>query len=111
MIVFGEDALVERSPGPLQKVDKLESVPPRSFTDIAKAVRLAVGLFPEGAQRRIVLFTDGNENLGNGAGEANVAAANDIPIDVVPLKSSAARRCWWRACRCPSASRRRSPSM
>ena len=89
VIVFGEDALVERSPGPLQKVDKLESVPQRNFTDIAKAVRLAVGLFPEGAQRRIVLFTDGNENLGNGAGEANVAAANDIPIDVVPLKSSA----------------------
>jgi uncharacterized membrane protein/secreted protein with Ig-like and vWFA domain len=89
VIVFGEDALVERSPGPLQKVEKLESVPRRSFTDIAKAVRLAVGLFPEGAQRRIVLFTDGNENLGNGAGEANVAAANEIPIDVVPLTPSA----------------------
>ncbi len=86
VIVFGEDALVERPPGPLPRIDKLESAPARSFTDISKAIRLAVGLFPEGTQRRIVLFTDGNENLGSAGADATVAGANDIPVDVVPLR-------------------------
>lgn len=89
IVVFGEDALVERSPGPLDKVEKLESAPARGYTDISKAIRLASGLFPEGSQKRIVLFTDGNQNLGNAASEASAAAANEIPIDVVPLNSAA----------------------
>jgi uncharacterized membrane protein/type II secretory pathway pseudopilin PulG len=84
--VFGDDALVERAPGPLTRVDRLESVPSRSYTDLSRAIRLAVGLFPEGTQRRLVIFTDGNENLGSALADANVAAANDIPVDIVPLE-------------------------
>lgn len=87
VIVFGDDALVERVPGPMAPLPKLESAPNRSYTDLSKAIRLAVGLFPEGSQRRLVLLTDGNENLGNSLTDANIAAANDIPIDVVSLKT------------------------
>lgn len=88
LIVFGDEALVERSPAEAFRVEKLESAPSRGYTDLSKAIRLAVGLFPEGSQRRLVVFTDGNENLGNAISEANIASANDIPIDIIPLKSA-----------------------
>lgn len=87
VVVFGEDALVERAPSAaLTRVERLESAPRRGFTDVSKALRLAAGLFPEGGRRRIVLFTDGNENLGSAATEASAAAADGIPVDVVSLK-------------------------
>ena len=87
VVVFGEEALVEAAPGPANRIDRLDSTPRRTFTDISRAIRLAVGLFPEGTERRIVLFTDANENLGNAAGDARMAAAAEIPIDVVPLRA------------------------
>ena len=90
VVVFGEEALVEMAPGPADRVDRLDSTPRRTFTDISRAIRLAVGLFPEGTERRIVLFTDANENLANAAGDARMAAAAEIPIDVVPLRADTA---------------------
>jgi uncharacterized membrane protein/Mg-chelatase subunit ChlD len=88
LIVFADEALVERPPAEALRVDALESAPPRGYTDISRAIRLATGLFPEGTQKRLVIFTDGNENLGNAITDANIAAANDITIDLVPLSSS-----------------------
>lgn len=85
VVVFGEEALVEEPPGPLQQLTSLVSVPGRGFSDVGAAIRLASGLFPEGAQRRLVLFSDGNENLGASASDARSAAANGITIDTVPL--------------------------
>jgi hypothetical protein len=41
--------------------------------------------FPEGTGKRIVLFSDGNENLGNAEEQANLAKQNGVQIDVVPL--------------------------
>ena len=55
-------------------------------TDIAAALRMAMASFPEGFARRIVLVTDGNENLGNVNEEIEIAAANKIAIDVVPIE-------------------------
>jgi len=56
-----------------------------NYTDIAAAIKLAVASFPEGTGRRLVLISDGNENLGNAEEQARVAAANGVQIDVVPL--------------------------
>jgi len=54
-------------------------------TDIAAGLRMAMATFPEGFARRIVLLSDGNENVGNVLAEADTAAASGIAIDVVPL--------------------------
>jgi uncharacterized membrane protein len=58
----------------------------RNLTDIGGAIRLALASFPEGAARRILLISDGNENRGNAENEARTAKINGVPIDVVPLK-------------------------
>lgn len=55
------------------------------YTDIAAALKLALASFPEGTGKRIVLLSDGNENLGNAEEQARIAEKNGVQIDVVPL--------------------------
>ena len=55
------------------------------YTDIAAALKLAFASFPEGTGKRVVLISDGNENLGSAEPQARIAQRNDIQIDVVPL--------------------------
>ena len=56
-----------------------------TYTDIAAALKLAMASFPEGVRKRIVLFSDGNENLGNAVEQAELARRNGVQIDTVPL--------------------------
>ncbi|HEX4589110.1 MAG TPA: VWA domain-containing protein [Gemmataceae bacterium] len=58
-----------------------------TYTDIAAAIKLALASFPEGTAKRIVLISDGNENLGNAEEQARIAKQNGVQIDVVPLAS------------------------
>lgn len=55
------------------------------YTDIAAALKLAMASFPEGTGKRIVLVSDGNENLGNAEEQAAVARQNGVEIDTVAL--------------------------
>jgi uncharacterized membrane protein len=56
-----------------------------NYTDIAAAIKLALASFPEGTGKRIILLSDGNENLGNAEEQARVAKLNGAQIDAVPL--------------------------
>jgi uncharacterized membrane protein/Mg-chelatase subunit ChlD len=62
----------------------LSNAPDR--TDIAAGLRMAMAAFPDGFSRRIVLLTDGNQNIGDLAEEIRNAAANKVAVDVVPLE-------------------------
>src|SRR5262249_23669089 len=56
-----------------------------NYTDIAAAIKLALASFPEGTGKRIILISDGNENLGNAEEQARIAKLNGAQIDVIPL--------------------------
>jgi len=85
VLVFGQEALLDTLPVPDLKVKQFLSVPSTNHTDIAQAIRLALAAFPPGSAKKIVLFSDGNENLGNAMEEALIAESNDAVIDVVPM--------------------------
>ena len=80
IVAFGGDALVERLPSDLAELDRLASTPVRGATDIGAALRLAGALFPDDAQKRIVLLSDGNDTTGSGQTEAALAAARGIQV-------------------------------
>ena len=52
----------------------------RTGTDIGRAIEVAVGAFQDGAQRRVVLLTDGRENLGDARAAAAVARSLGVEI-------------------------------
>lgn len=80
IVAFGGDALVERLPSDLEEIDRIASTPVRGATDIGAALRLAGALFPDDAQKRIVLLSDGNDTTGSGQTEAALAAARGIQV-------------------------------
>ncbi len=87
LIVFGKQPRLELPPSDAPRFN-LPSLPPArdgNYTDIGAALKMALASFPEDAAKRIVLISDGNENLGNAAKEAQLARSMGVQIDVVPL--------------------------
>ncbi|MFM8321307.1 MAG: VWA domain-containing protein [Chloroflexota bacterium] len=84
IVVFGEQALVERlaSEGPLAQI---ASVPVTTRTDIAAALQLAQALLPPEGAKRLVLLSDGRQNLGQALQQAELAASSEIELTYVPL--------------------------
>ncbi len=86
VVVFGQDALVERMASEDPLFADLSSVPVTVRTDIASALQLAMALFPDEGAKRLVLLSDGRENLGEALAQAELAAAHEIAVDYVPLR-------------------------
>ena len=88
VIVFGRDAAIEIPPfdDSVQIPPAIESVLDPENTNLAGAMRLAQASFPEDAAKRIVIVSDGNENLGDALKQAQAVAGSGIGIDVVPIR-------------------------
>lgn len=89
LILFGRRPRLEfpatNAPAFQFRLRESASVIDGTYTDIAAALKLAFASFPEGTGKRIILLSDGNENLGNALEQARVAVQNGVQIDVVPL--------------------------
>jgi Mg-chelatase subunit ChlD len=85
VVVFGANALVERVPTGLTQIGRINSVPIATRTNIQDAVQLGIALLPADTQKRLVLLSDGGENIGQAAEAARLAAVRGVPLDVVPL--------------------------
>ncbi len=85
VLVFGSEASIESSVTNAVDVKKIYSVVSTERSDIAAAIRLGTAAFPESGQRRLVLFSDGNENAGNALDALMAAKPLGVSIDVVPL--------------------------
>ena len=85
VVVFGEDALVERLASEESNLSRISSVPVSTRTDIASALQLGLALFPDEGAKRLVLLSDGRENLSFALRQAELAALQDIELQYVPL--------------------------
>ena len=87
-IVFGRDAAIEIPPydDNVQMAPKIESIFDPEYTNIAAAMKLAQASFPEDAAKRIVIISDGNQNLGNAVEQAQGLAQAGVGIDVMPVR-------------------------
>ncbi len=85
VLVFGSEAGIESSINPIVNVEKIHAVVGTERTDLAGAIRLGTAAFPETGQKRLVLLTDGNENVGDAFGAVLAAKPLGVSVDVVPL--------------------------
>lgn len=81
IVAFGEEAVVERLPSDVRALDRIASTPVRGASDVGAALRLAAALFPDDAQKRIVLLSDGNDTTGQGQREAALAADRGVQVE------------------------------
>jgi len=85
MIVFGSEANIETTANTAVEDAKIYAVVATERTDIAGAIRLGTAAFPETGQKRLVLMSDGNENIGDAMGAVLAARQLGVTMDVVPM--------------------------
>ena len=85
VIVFGSEAGIDRMPNLAIAKQKIEAVVGTERTDLAAAIRLGTAAFPESGQKRLVLMTDGNENVGDAMAAILAAKPLGVTVDVVPM--------------------------
>lgn len=86
VVVFGQDALVERLATEDNTLPGFTSVPVSFRTDIAGAIQLGLALFPDQGAKRLVLLSDGRQNLGKAVEQAELAIAHGIELSYIPLE-------------------------
>jgi uncharacterized membrane protein/Mg-chelatase subunit ChlD len=91
IIVFGREANIEIPPlEDVREIKALKSLESylelrTDATNLASALKLAAASFAEDSAKRIVLISDGNENLGDAKTLAHSLQGSGIGIDVVPV--------------------------
>lgn len=87
LVAFGKTPALEVPLSPDFAPRGLHSDLNAAFSNIADALQFALGKFPAEGQQKIVLFTDGNQNLGDAAETATLAASLGVQIYPVSLPS------------------------
>ncbi len=85
VVVFGQDALIEKPVNKDRLFENPSNAPGTNYTNIAEAVRLGTSMLPSDSQRRLILVSDGNQNLDEVRNAAKLAAAAGVQIDVLPV--------------------------
>lgn len=87
VVVFGRDAATEVPPldAPWQ-LSKIESVVDPRFSNLEGALAMAEASFPPDSAKRVVIVSDGNQNVGDVAAQAERMLKSGTGIDVVPIR-------------------------
>lgn len=83
--VFAADAALESTAQARVDLQKIHAIVGTDRTDIAAAIRLGTAAFPETGQKRLVLLSDGNENIGDAGAAVLAARSLGVTLDVLPL--------------------------
>ncbi|MBV9850528.1 MAG: VWA domain-containing protein [Armatimonadetes bacterium] len=85
VIVFGRTAFVEDAPSSsLSNVDGLRRSVAGDATDLRDALRTAQTVFGTGTGKKIVILSDGNENIGAAEDEIAALRAQGVRVDIAP---------------------------
>ena len=83
VIGFGERSMIELLPTDMPAFSRFSLLPGENRSQLASALRLPAGLFPEGYSRRIVVLSDGRDTSEGTRDLAQFLAAQGIRIDTV----------------------------
>lgn len=86
VIAFDGKAAVEQLPMNELAIEQISESIDADQTNLAAAMRMGLALFTDEAARRLVVLSDGNENVGAALEEAEQYGAAGVPIDVVPIR-------------------------
>lgn len=85
LVAMGKDALVEQPPEALSSFGSFSSVVDPTYTNIEGGLSLGAALLPPGYRKRVVVITDGRQNMGDAVSEAHLLQAEGVRVDVAPI--------------------------
>ncbi|MEM7230513.1 MAG: VWA domain-containing protein, partial [Planctomycetota bacterium] len=86
VITVARDASISAMPDENSRVTTGIEPGDLTATNLASAVRLALAIMPDDTANRIVLASDGNETVDSVLAAADLARANDVPVDIMLLE-------------------------
>ncbi len=104
-VTVGREAEILAQPDARSIIADDEHAGDRDASNLAAGLRQALSILPPDTAKRILLISDGNENIGNALAEAEVAKANGIPIDVVPIEYESANEVVFESLKAPTRAR------
>lgn len=87
VVTFGKEAVVEHPIDEDMEFSRIETTPEPGFSNIEAGMKLGFALMPPDANRRAVLITDGDENIGDAYIYAKTLARHGVVIDAFHLSS------------------------
>ena len=105
MVDIAEQALIAKLPSGDPKFPQRNTALIGDQTRLAYGIQMALAIAPPDSAARIILLTEGNQTAGDLKEAARIAAANKIPIDVLPLRYRYDREVVFRRLAAPSHAR------
>ncbi|MDD5038762.1 MAG: VWA domain-containing protein [Dehalococcoidales bacterium] len=105
IVAAGRGSLVEWPVSDREGFEHFLSAIDPDHTNLADGLRLAGALFPEDARKRIVLLSDGQQNLGDAVEQARFLQSQGVQVDVVPLERTAGSEVLVASVNVPSSAR------
>jgi uncharacterized membrane protein len=110
VVVFGREAAVEMPPVEFAPGGRnIESQIDPTATNMADALAKAAALLPNSSARRVVMVTDGNENLGAVARQSQQLVQAGIGVDVIPAPTGGKQDVAVESVAAPSAAKKDQP--
>lgn len=88
VISVGRQALVEQPVAPLSSFDSFQTTVDHDYTNLEGGLETANAILPDGYRRRIVMMTDGQQNVGDALATARLLHSLGVRIDVLPMSES-----------------------
>ena len=88
IVSFGGNALIEQSLSAFRNFHTFHSKPNSDYSSIDQGLQRAEGLFTQDSRKRMVLLTDGAENMGDAILRAGALGQRGIPVDVLFLDTT-----------------------
>lgn len=87
VILFGQEARIAKTLASTPELPATATLakPTSGYTNIAEAVRLGLALLPANQPGRLVIVSDGNQNLDEVRNAATQAKLRGVPVDVVNI--------------------------
>jgi uncharacterized membrane protein len=85
IVSVGHEPMVEQPVAPLTSFDGFQTSPDPNYTNLQSGLELANAILPDGYRHRIVLLTDGQQNIGDALSTVRLLRSQGVRIDVVPV--------------------------
>ena len=105
LITVARGAKIEAMPDRYTRIGEIQEPPDLAATNLEAGLNMALAIMPQDTANRIVLVSDGNETEGSVMAAAELAAANNVPVDILVLEYEHANEVIFERITAPSRAR------
>ncbi len=86
IVSAGREPMVEQPPLPLSGFDGFQTSVNRDYTNLEGALEMAGAILPDGYRKRVILLSDGQQNVGDALLAARLLRSEGVRVDVAPVR-------------------------